>query len=550
VSFIERFLSVLSETGAKPLVTEVHGDTLRPTGAAELHGLMTKARAGLRERGVVPGDRVVLLAPNSVRWVAADVAILAEGAICVPMYARQAIDELVDMMKDCAPRLVLCATESLANAVREQWPEADRAAIVLFAELFSGASSIDAPAAARTPDDPVTIIYTSGTSGEPKGVILTLANVDHMLPVIQGAVDKMMAKRNPGGTGDDRVFHYLPFCFAGSRMVLWMCLFRANGIMVSTDLNDLATEFKAAKPNYFLNVPTLLERIKGGVEAKIRTRGKLVQRLYDKGKAAFDKVDAGNASVIDKAIYAISKRIVFDKIHDQIGAELECLICGSAPLGPDTQRWFDMVGIAVYQVYGLTETTAIVTMDTPGNAVGGRVGYVIDGCETKLGEQDELLVRGPNIFAGYWNRPEASAEALDADGWFLTGDQVEFDANQNLRIVGRVRNLLVPSSGHNVAPEPIEQKVIETIEGVDQAVIIGHGRAYLTAIVTGTVAEDALKTGIDRVNETLPHYRRIRQFHLASELFTPENGLLTANTKLKRGAIETHYRQAVEAMYA
>ena len=252
--------------------------------------------------------------------------------------------------------------------------------------------------------------------------------------------------------------------------------------------------------------------------------------------------------MLDRVFLAISKRVVFEKIRRQIGVDLECLICGSAPLSSDTQRWFEMLGIPVYQVYGLTETTAIVTMDKPGNVQPGHVGQAIAGCEIRLGEGDELQVKGPNIFPGYWGRDETTNTSFE-DGWLCTGDQAEIDTSGNVRVIGRVKNLLVPSSGHNVPPEPIEQKLL-AIEGVEQAVLIGHGRPYLTAIVTGTVTPEDLERGLNTVNETLPHYRRVRHFHLSSEAFSPENGLLTANQKLRRKVIASHYDAEIEGMYA
>ena len=542
MSFIQHFASVLAEHPDKPLFTEVHDTRLVPYTGHQLSDLARRARATLAARDVAPGDRVVLLAPNSARWLAIDLAVLTHGAIAVPMYARQAADELVAMMHDCAPTLVVCATTELADAVRERWPEAP---LVTFDEAFAPAPLAELTVAERPADDPVTIIYTSGTSGEPKGVVYSQANCDFMLPVVRDAITSLMGTRD----ADDRVFHYLPFCFAGSRVVLWMCLYRANNIMASTDLTHLALEMKTARPNYFLNVPALLERVKSGVEGKIRGKPKLVQALYDKGKASFFALAAGRGGALDRLAYGLARRVVYDKVRQQIGAALECLICGSAPLGEETQRWFEMLGIPVYQVYGLTETTAIVTMDKPRAANPGRVGHAIPGVELRLGEGDELQTRGANTFTAYWGRDQAYAEAFTDDGWFRTGDQCELDPAGSLRVIGRVKNLLVPSSGHNVPPEPIEQKLLE-IEGVEQAVLIGHGRPFLTAIVTGAIDRADLEAALDGVNAELPHYRRVRKFHLTPDILTPESGLLTANQKLKRRAIEAHFAAPIDQMYA
>jgi long-chain acyl-CoA synthetase len=519
----------------------------------------------------------------------ADLAILAEGAISVPMYARQDPKELVDMMHDAGAKLVIVGTAELGEAVKAHWQNAP---IVSYDTLFAG-ERVDAPTRSRAEDDVVTLIYTSGTSGVAKGVKLTVANVDSMLPVVVDALDRLMGRstrerearasaaqprgrgaraalgaaesgeaRERGGEADarttgnrrfpvtnDRVFHYLPFCFAGSRIVLWSCLFRGNPIRMSTDLNNLKEEFLAARPHYFLNVPALLERIKNGVEENLAKQGRAVRTLYDAAKEAYARQVSGRGEIKDGLVLAAARTVIFRKIRENIGKGLECLICGSAPLGEETQRWFEMLGIPVYQVYGLTETTAIVTMDEPRAAKPGRVGHAIAGCEMRLSDEGELLVQGPNVFAGYWNRDDATKEAFTEDGWFRTGDAAEVDPSGNWRIIGRTKNILVPSSGHNVAPEPIEQTLVEGIRGAEHAVVFGHGRPYLTAVISGAVTDAEVEHQIEKVNQELPHYRRIRKWLVTGETFTPENGLLTANQKLRRTALEKHFARELDELY-
>ena len=543
MTFVARIFEQLTTHADAPLVTEVHGRTLVPTTGRQLHTLTRRARTVIAHHGA-RGDRAVLLAPNSARWVAADLALLADGRVVVPLY-RQDPRELVAMIRAADPSLVVCATLELAEALRGAgWDTPP----VLFEELFA-AEPTDAPPAPAGPDDDVTIIYTSGTSAAAKGVVSRARHVDYRLPVTAEAIGAMMrlgADSDAPTAGGDRVFHYLPFCFSGSRIVLWTCLWRGNGIMVSTDLDNLAEELGAAQPHYFLNVPMLLERIKNGVEKNIRQQRRPVQWLYDRAVAAHRAGPA--ASRRQRLALAVANRFVFSQIRQKIGANLRCLICGSAPLGADTQRWFQMLGIPVYQVYGLTETTAIVTMDRPPEVKAGRVGRALPGVELRLGDGDELLVRGPNVFDRYWRRPEATAEVF-IDGWFRTGDQAEVDGDGVWRIVGRTKNLIVPTSGHNVAPEPLEQRVVEGIEGVEQALVVGHGRPHLAVLVVGDAPAERVQAGLDRINEDLPHYRKIRRFTLLGEPFTIENGLLTANRKLKRTAIERQHAAAIDAMY-
>jgi long-chain acyl-CoA synthetase len=540
MSFVDVILERARAAGSRPVLYEVRGQELVARSGRELGDEVARARGFLRARGVRPGERVALLGPNSARWVALDLAVLAEGAICVPLYARQAPAELAGMLRDCDPVLLLADGDALAHAIGEAWPE--RARIARYADALAGEAFAGEPRAIA-PGDAVTIIYTSGTSGEPKGAMLSAGNVDHML----GVTVRELGKMSGSDRHEDRVFHYLPFCFAGSRIMLWSQLHRGNPLMMSTDLTQLQQELQAAAPHYCLNVPALLERIRNGVIQRLRDMGGAAFALYERAARAYEQ-RGGAGSVPDRAALWLARRALFPRIKRLIGENLEFLACGSAMLSEDTQRWFEMIGIPVYQVYGLTESTAIITIDDTERVVPGRVGRAIAGCELRVSEQGELLCRGPNVFLGYWNRPEATAAML-RDGWMHTGDLVDIDERGNVRIAGRVKEVLVPESGHNVAPAPLEQRLMAASHRVEQAVVFGHGRPYLTALVTGQVDEAELDRIRDQVNAQLPHYMRLRRLYRAPEPFTAENGLLTANQKLKRRAIEERYRQAIERMY-
>jgi long-chain acyl-CoA synthetase len=345
------------------------------------------------------------------------------------------------------------------------------------------------------------------------------------------------------------VFHYLPFCFAGSLIMLFTCLLRTSLLTLNTDLSKLAGEMRAAGPDYFLNVPALLERMRKAVDDQLCKSGGMAQTLYSKAKVAWTRKQQGRSSFADSMWLSWANSIVFPTIRKKmIGPNLKALICGSAPLNVETQQYFMMLGVPVLQVYGLTETTAICTMDDPRRVSAGRVGPAISGIEMKLGESDEIVVRGPNIFPGYWLRPQETAQAL-RDGWFHTGDQGEVDARGNWRINGRIKNLIILGSGHNVAPEPIEEKILENLPGAQQIVVVGNGRGYLSAIVTGNVKREQMQAALDDVNPGLPHYKQVRAFHLQEEPFSIENGLLTANGKLKRDLIGARFQSEIEEMY-
>jgi long-chain acyl-CoA synthetase len=544
MNFLENIFSRLNHASGRVLLVEAYAGENRAATGAELLTQIATARAFLRTAGLAKGDRCALVAPNSIRWAALDLATLAEGLIAVPLYARQAPAELVAMMRDAGPELVCCGEPALRDAIAAAWPDAPRFA--LFDEIFATpAPAATAAAITLEPRDTVAIIYTSGTSGEAKGVMLTVGNLDHMLSCTTARLDQLMGPRDV----PDRIFHYTPFCFAASWILLLSCLSRNSILTLSTDLTKLADEIRSAAPNYFLNVPLLLERMRARIEDNLRKRGGMVAKIFDNALAAWFRLDAKSPRPWDFFWLGLAGTFIFPSIRKRLGPNLRALICGSAPLARETQLFFMMLGIPVLQGYGLTETTGICTLDDPAHIEPGRVGPAVPGIEMKLGENGEILVRGPNIFPGYWKRPEQTAQVLH-DGWFYTGDQGDVDTKGNWRVTGRLKNLIILNSGHNIAPEPIEEELLHALRGAQQVVLVGNGRSFLAAIVTGEAARSEIESQIERLNATLPHYRKIRMFHNVREPFTIENGLLTANGKLKRDAIAARYGEEIERMYA
>ncbi|HEX4642690.1 MAG TPA: AMP-binding protein [Candidatus Acidoferrales bacterium] len=547
MNFLENIFSRLQDSAGRVVLTEAHAGGNRTATGAELLSQIAEARHFLRTAGLVKGDRCALIAPNSIRWAALDLAIIAEGLIAVPMYARQAAGELAAMLRDADPGLICCSDAALRDAIVAEWPDVPR--FVLFNDIFSAnqppATGAPAPPAALSPHDSVAILYTSGTSGEAKGVMLTVGNLGHMLACTGARLDQLMGAR----TKPDRVFHYLPFCFAGSWVLLLSCLSRSSELTLSMDLAKLADDIRAAAPDYCLNVPTLLERIRTGVGDNIRKRGGAIAGIFERANASWLRLNEKAPHTWDFFWLGLGGLLIFPSIRKRLGPNLRALICGSAPLARETQLFFMMLGIRVLQVYGLTETTAICTMDDPARVDPGRVGPAIPGIEMKVGENSEIVVRGPNIFPGYWRRPEQTAAVL-RDGWFHSGDQGDVDANGNWRITGRLKNLIILNSGHNIAPEPIEEELLRSAPAAQHIMLVGNGRSFLAAIVTGTVAGPDMDSQLERVNASLPHYRKIRRYHIARELFTIENGLLTANGKLRRDTIAVRFATEIEQMYA
>ncbi len=380
--------------------------------------------------------------------------------------------------------------------------------------------------------------------------MLNARNVTLMFRCTNARLDELMAM-HPPQSRPDRIFHYVPMSLAASWIVMLTALSRKSTLLLSMDLTRLADEMKLAQPDYFINVPILLERIRAKIEAQIADRGGFAATVFARAKAGYGRERIGLANFGDRAWLRLADVVMFRKIRKTIGVNLKALICGSAPLAVDTQLFFMMLGISVLQVYGLTETTAICTLDDPQHPEPGYVGPAIPGIEMKLGENSEVLVRGPNIFPGYWNRPEATAQAL-RDGWFHSGDQGEVSRDANWRIIGRVKNLIVLNSGHKVPPEPIEENLRALIPAADHVMLIGNDKSFLSAIFSGAnggLKSAEIQSALDRANSDLPHYRQIRAFCVAPELFSVENGSLTTNGKLKRDAIAERLRPAIEELY-
>jgi len=547
IPFIGEIFSQLQAAADTRILAEIRDGEVTGVTGAELLELVREARTFIASKRLQKGERCGLLAANSIRWVAMDLAIMAEGLIVVPLYSRQAPAELVAMMKDSTPALVCCGDAALRDGIAQSWREAPPQ--FLFDEIFAGVEGVQLERPQVAKDSPVTIIYTSGTSGEAKGVVLTAANVGFMLDRTAERLEQLMSGATTGSARQDRIFHYLPFTFAASWIALLTFLKRRSLVTINMDLAKIANDMRVVAPDYFLNVPQLLERMRRAVDEQLWQTGGVAQVIYARAKAAWARREEKQPKAGDAMWLGLANRLVFPAIRKKmIGKNLKALICGSAPLSAETQLYFMMLGIRVLQVYGLTETTAICTMDDPNRVEVGRVGPAIPGMEMRLGENDEIVVRGPNVFSGYWNRPEQTAEAL-REGWFHTGDQGEMNAAGNWRIAGRIKNLIVLGSGHKISPEPIESAIAKNLPGAQQVVVVGNGRGYLSAIVTGGVTAEHVQSALDAVNPELPHYKQVRAFFVQAEVFSIENGALTVNGKLKRDVIAARMKNEIEEMY-
>jgi len=556
MTFLETIFARLEDAADEALLGEVRDGKIIAVTGADLLALIAQARGFATSRGLKPGDRCALLAPNSIRWVAFDLALMSEGVIVVPLDPRQVAKDWLGVINDSSPSLVCCADAALAEGI----PAGRETA--LFDEIFGRPPAEPSLPRHHADHDAVTIVYTSGTSGEPKGVVLNAGNITFMLGCTIARLNQLMG----GQSEQESVFQYAPFCFAAARILMLTSLSRHAMLTLSTDLTNLADELKLAKPHYFVNVPIILERVRRRIEESIQKRGGFAARLFEMARAGYYSQREGRTPLGGLLALNLARRMMFPAIRANIGPNLKALICGSAPLAADTQLFFMMIGIPVLQVYGLTETTAICTMDEPGKVEPGRVGGAVPGIEMTVASNGEILVRGPNVFPGYWQRPAETAKALEG-GWFHTGDQGEADATGNWKITGRLKNLIVLNSGHNIAPEPLEHDLTAALPEAQQVVLLGNQRSFLAALVTVAPSANGagatwppyngnsgltpakIQSALDALNSGLPHYKQIRAFRVLPEPFTMENGLLTTLGKLKREAIAARYAGEIQSLY-
>jgi len=535
---LQAIVDGLGRLADRPVVTRLDPPTESVTGA----GLLRRAAAVRRvldEAGVGPGDRVALVAGPSAAWIACDLAVLAHGAVLVPFDVRTDAAALADLVADCAPALALADDPAVLPEGAPARALADAAA-----------GDAEWPGRVVVPaTDPATIIYTSGSSGRPKGAVLTHANLSVMLDYTTARLEQLSGRP----FGEDRALHYLPPCYAGSRVLLHSCLRRGALVQLVGDPRRLGEHLAAADADYFLNVPLVLERFRRAATDAVRSKSRTAGRLLAEAEAAWARREehGGRVGLRDRLLLAVARWLVLKPIRARFGSRLRGVICGSAPLAAECQRFFHLLGVDVYQGYGLTETTALCTLDEPERIRPGWVGPAMPFVELRRADDGELLTRGPHVFPGYWRDEAATRVAIDGDGWLHTGDLGEVDAEGRWRITGRKSAVLVLQTGHNVAPEPLEAGLREALGGDAQVCLVGHGRPSLAAVVAGErLARPEVAAALEAVNAGAPSHRQVRHFHLHPEPLTPESGLLTTNLKLRRRAIAERFASELEALYA
>jgi long-chain acyl-CoA synthetase len=534
---------------------------------------------GLAALGVGKGDRVAVLCSNRPEWHILDLALHHLGALDVPIYTTLLAPQVAAIVKDSGARAIVvenadqlakvreirAACPALAEIVLvdgEAGSTRSFAACVEPLELAEAERYLDACRGKVEPSDLATLIYTSGTTGEPKGAMLTHDNF------VFDALSS--ASQVPWPARGEVALSFLPLSHVLERLVDYIYFLRGVSIAYCGVL-EIADGFARVRPHLFTAVPRVYEKIHDKIMLEVSHGSTVKQALFKKAVAvAVADYRRGSKSLL----YKIFDPLVYKKIRHGFGGRLRFSISGGAPLPAFVGEFFHAVGVLVLEGYGLTETSPVISVNTPARHRIGTVGPLIPGVEVRTGDDGEIFTRGRHVMRGYWNKPEGTAAAIDRDGWFATGDIGELGADGMLRITDRKKDLLVTAGGKNVAPQPIEN-LLKASPLIENAVLFGDRKPFVVALLVpsfeelerwakerGIDAADraallarpdlvaAFQAVVDEVNRGLARFEAVKRFRLVTEPFTMDQGELTPTLKVKRRVVEKKYAAAIESLYA
>jgi long-chain acyl-CoA synthetase len=535
---------------------------------------------GLLQRGLQRGDRVAILSENCPEWMIADFACLLVGAITVPIYTTLTEQQIAHALCDSGTRMIFVSSEELLKrvlAIQRQTPlekvigmhHAVPANVVNMSELASGGpdehdSHFDAAAHEVRPDDVATIIYTSGTTGTPKGVVLTHDNLASNIAAWLKLFDF-----HPGQLS----ISFLPLSHVTARNVDLGLLHAGLALAYLPNVNQLPQTLLELKPTVMIAVPRVYEKIHAQVDEKANAIPKkwIYRWALWVGRRHRPEIVAGRRP--RSRAWRLGERLVYSKIRAGVGGNVETFVSGGAPLGRELAEWYADVGIRLHEGYGLTETSPVIAVNTPTAHKLGTVGRPLENVQVRIAEDGEILVRGPSVFKGYWNKPDETQNAF-VDGWFKTGDIGSLDKDGFLSVTDRKKDLIKTSGGKFIAPQPIENSLKHNAL-IAEAVVLGDQHKFPAVLISPHFAAleewarnnnvafssrqqlvahakvRALYDGIvDEVNQNLARFERLKRVLLVPDEFTAQNGALTASMKVRRRTVEERYRDKIEEMYA
>jgi long-chain acyl-CoA synthetase len=586
------FLVAVERFAAKPAALRFkregrwHGIT-----HTQLKERVVHASLGFRELGVGPGDRIAILSENRPEWAIADYASLLVRAADVPVYPTLPARQIEYILRDSGAAAICVSTAAQLAKVREirsQLPalrsvivfdrEAAGPDVLSFEDLVScGRTALPRHASWETdarqvqPDDLATIIYTSGTTGDPKGVMLSHGNIT------SNVVASLKAFTIDG---DDDTISFLPLSHIFERMAgHYLMLYAGATIAYATNIDTVAAEMAEVRPTVMTAVPRFYEKIYGRVLDGALSGSVLKRRIFlwarRSGETWVEYALSGRRVPAGVAFRRrLAERLVFSKLQQRTGGRMRFFISGGAPLNPDIAKFFHAAGLPILEGYGLTETSPVIAVNTFQHLKLGSVGRPIPGVEVKIAEDGEILSRGPHIMLGYYNKPDATREVVDREGWFHTGDIGLVDADGMLKITDRKKDLIVTAGGKNIAPQPIEN-MARASKFVLNAVMLGDKRKFPIMLVVpnldrlrawaahkkllapddaGLLQLPEVEAKMDReVRKTLrdlAQYEVPKKLLLLAKDFTIEGGELTPKMSVKRRVVEQRYADAIERLYA
>lgn len=541
---------------------------------ADFHADVVAVAKGLVAAGVRPGDRVVLLSRTRYEWTLVDYAIWWAGAVTVPVYETSSVEQVAWILSDSGAVAAVVETAQHLGRVDEARRDAPDLAHVWTMDeggLDEVRAAADGVSDARleearstlTSDSLATLIYTSGTTGRPKGCRLTHGNFRAEL---EGALEQLP---DLFGRENASTLLFLPLAHVFARIIQVGAVRSGTRLGHTADVKDLVADLGEYQPTFVLAVPRVFEKVFNTASTKAYAdgRGPIFDRAVATAIAYSKAQDAttrrGRAKRMGPALrakHALFDRLVYTKLRDALGGRAEWAISGGAPLGDRLAHFYRGIGVTVLEGYGLTETTAALCVNTPSEQRIGTVGRPFPETEVRVGDDGELLFRGPQVFSGYWNNDEATAAAVDPDGWFATGDLGDVDDDGFVRITGRKKEIIVTAGGKNVAPAVLEDRV-RAHPLVSQCLVVGDGKPFIAALVTidreawtGPLDSPELETqvqqAVDDANALVSQAESIRKFVILDDDWTEENGYLTPSFKVKRTAVLRDLHDTVEALFS
>ena len=567
-----------TEAADKVCLSRRRGADWVPVTASEFLDQVREVGKGLIAMGIEEGDRVALLSKTRYEWTLLDYAIWFAGAITVPIYETSSQDQVEWILQDSAVAAVVAETSAHAARVREaQKAIGSDARVWVLDECAvdalrdSGAAVGDEELEARRtkagPDSPATLIYTSGTTGRPKGCILTHGNFMFELGVALDELDDLF------DVEDASTLLFLPLAHVFARIIQIGAIKARVRLGHSSDVKNLMDDLQTFHPTFILAVPRVFEKVFNTASQRAAADGR--GRVFDaaaKTAIAYSKALDGKVGPLLRVRHALFDRLVYSRLREALGGKCGYAVSGGAPLGERLGHFYRGIGLHVLEGYGLTETTAAVTANRPELTKIGTVGRPLPGTTVRVADDGELLIRGGQVFAGYWNNADATREVLSEDRWLSTGDLGEIDDEGFVRITGRKKEIIVTAGGKNVAPAVLEDRV-RAHPMVSQCMVVGDGEPFIAALVTidpeslaiwseqhgksGDLADlttdpdlvAEIQSAVDEANKAVSQAESIRKFRILSGDWTEESGILTPSLKLKRHDVMREFRDEVEALY-